>query len=112
MAGRREETGPGDARPFCLSLGGGERFCRAPPFGHVFISDNDAFGLLVAGVVRQDPAHEPVTALPLDFPLEGRLTPEDCLGVVQESVVGRERLEIRERATDVARKYIEERSRR
>src|ERR1700722_14293311 len=102
MAGRREKARLGDARQFCLS----------PPFGHVFISDNDAFGLLVAGVVRQDPAHEPVTALPLDFPLQGRLTTEDCLGVVQESVVGRERLEIRERAPDVARNYIEELSRR
>src|SRR3984885_8781531 len=98
MAGRRGKGGFGGARRFSLCLGGGGRPPRAAPFGYVFIGDNDAFGLLVAGVVRHDPTHEPVTALPLDFSLEGRMTPKDCLGVVQESVVGRERLEIRERA--------------
>ena len=79
-----EKARLGDARQFRLSLGGGERFRRASPFGDVFIGDDDAFGLLVAGAVGHDPAHEPVTALPLDFPLDGRLTPEDSLGVVQE----------------------------
>ena len=112
MAGRREKARFGEARQFRLSLGGAERFRRAPPFGYVFIGDNHAFGLIVAGAVGHDPAHEPVTALPLDFPLEGRLTLEDCLGVVQEGVVGGERLEIRERAAHITRNYIEERSRR
>ena len=112
MARRREKARFGDARQFRLSLGGAERIRRAPPFGHVFIGDDDAFGLLVAGAIGHDPAYEPVTALTLDFPLERRLTLEDCLGVVQESVVGRERLEIRERAAHVARNYIEERFRR
>ena len=112
MAGRREKARLGNARQFRLSLGGGERSRRAPPFGYVFVSDNDAFGLLVAGAVGHDPAHEPVTALSLDFALKGRLTPEDCFGVIQESVVGRERLEIRERAAQIARNYIEECSRR
>src|SRR5271163_4029509 len=112
MAGRREKARLGNARQFRLSLGGGERSRRAPPFGYVFVSDNDAFGLLVAGAVRHDPAHEPVTALSLDFALERRLISEDYSGVIQESVVGRERLEIREWATHIARNYIEERSRR
>ena len=83
MAGRREKARLGDARQFRLSLGGGERLRRAPPFGYVFVGDNDAFGLLVVGAVGHDPAREPVTALSLDFALKGRLTPEDCFGVIQ-----------------------------
>src|SRR5271154_5802580 len=63
MAGRREKARFGDARQFGLSLGGVERFCRAPPFGYVFIGNDDAFRLLVAGAVGHDPAHEPGAAL-------------------------------------------------
>ena len=110
VARRREKARLGDVRQFGLTLGGAQRVRRAPPFSYVFIRDNDAFGRLVAGAVRHDPAHEPVTALPLDFPLDGRLTPEDCFGVVQESVVGRKRLEIRERAAHVAWNHVEKRS--
>src|SRR5271170_8472318 len=112
MAGRRQKARFRNARQFSQTLGGGERFRRAPPLSHVFIGNNDAFGLLVAGAVGHDPAHEPVTALSLDFALKGRLTPEDCFGVIQESVVDRKRTEIRERAAQIARNYIEERSRR
>src|SRR5271170_8373890 len=112
MAGRREKARLGNARQLRLSHGGGERSRRAPPFGYVFVSVNDAFGLLVTRAVGHDPAHEPVTALSLDFALKGRLTPEDCFGVIQESVVDRKRTEIRERAAQIARNYIEERSRR
>ncbi len=110
VARRCEKARLGDVRQFGLTLGGVQRIRRAPPFGYVFIRDNDAFGRLVAGAVRHDPAHEPVTALPLDFPLDGRLTPEDCFGVVQESVVGRKRLEIRKRAAHVAWNHVEKRS--
>ena len=96
-------------RQFRLSLGDDERVRRAPSFGYVFIGDDDAFGLLIAGAVGHDPADEPGAALTLDFPLDRRLTLQNDLGVVQESVVGRERLEIRERASYVARNHIEER---
>ena len=92
MAGRREKARFGDARQFCLSFGGGERFCRAPPFGHVFIGNYDAFRLLVAGAVGHDPAHEPAAALTLDFSLDRCLIPENCFCVLQETVVGCEGL--------------------
>ena len=68
MAGRREKARFGDARQFRLSLGGAERIRRAPPFRYVFIGDNDALGLLVAGAIGQDPAYEPVSRSDPGFP--------------------------------------------
>ena len=59
VARRGEEARLGDARQFRLTLGGGERVRRAPPFGDVFIGDDDPFGPLVAGAVGHDPADEP-----------------------------------------------------
>ena len=47
VARRREKARLGDGRQFRLSLGGGQRIRRAPPFRHVLISDNHALGLLV-----------------------------------------------------------------
>ena len=79
VARRREKARLGDVRQFGLTLGGAQRIRGAPPFGYVFIGDDDAFGLLVAGAVRHDPAHEPCAALTLDFPLNGRLALKDCL---------------------------------
>ena len=85
VARRGEKARLGDARQFRLTLGGGERLRRAPPFGDVFIGDDDAFGLLVAGAVGHDPADEPGAALTLDFPLDRRLSLENLLGVVEQS---------------------------
>ena len=68
VARRREKARLGDARQFRLPLGGGERIRRAPPFGYVFIGDDDALGLLVAGAVGHDPAHEPVRRSDPGFP--------------------------------------------
>ena len=109
VARRGEKARLCNARQFSLTLGGGERIRRAPPFGYVFIGDDDAFGLLVAGAVGHDPADEPGGALTLDFTLERRLSLENRLGLVEESVVGRERLEVRKRTPHVARNYVEKR---
>ena len=83
MARRRKKARLGDGRQFRLSLGGGQRVRRAPPFGHVFKRYDDALGLLVAGAIGQDPANEPVAALALDFPLDRRLVFQDLAGVVE-----------------------------
>ena len=109
VARRGEKARLCNARQFSLTLGGGERIRRAPPFGYVFIGDDDAFGFLVAGAVGHDPADEPGGALTLDFTLERRLSSENRLGLVEESVVGRERLEVRKRAPHVPRNYVEKR---
>src|ERR1700677_1987883 len=111
MASRREKARFGDARQLSLPLGGAESFFRAPAFGYVFIGNDDAFGLLVAGAVWHDPAHEPGAALTPDFPLRRRLIPETCFDILQKSVVGCQGMQVRERAPDVARNHIKERSR-
>ena len=109
VARRREKARLGHGGQFGLSLGGGQRVGRAPPFGHVFKGYDDALGLLVAGAIGQDPTNVPVAALTLDLPIDRRLALEDLSRVVEQGVVGGQRFQVGERAPDVARDHVEQR---
>ena len=109
MARRRQKARLGDGRQFRLPLGGGQRIRRAPSLRHVLESDDDAFGLLVAGPIGQYPPDEPIAALTLDFPLDRRLGLQDLPRVGLQSLVGGQRFQVRQRAPDVAGNDVEQR---
>ena len=79
-------------------LAAAQRIRNASPLGDVFIGDDDAFGLLVARAVRQDPAYEPMAALTLNLPLDRHLALKNLPGVIRQGVIVGERLQVRERA--------------
>ena len=59
--------------------------------------------------VGQDPTDEPHAASSLHLPLDGREITQHLLNVTREPVVRRQRLQVVERTTDVARDHIEDR---
>ena len=88
---------------------GHAQFVRGmPAFGDIGKGDDNTLDPVVLGAIRQYPTDVPRTTLSFDLSLDRRERSQhrSCIG--QKSGIGGQRIEIRERPTDITRDNIEE----
>ena len=73
--------------------------------------DDHAFPVAAMGPVRQNPAHEPDAGTSFDFPFDRCQAEQHRAGIGGKCGVGGERVQIGQRAPDVARNDVEQRFR-
>ncbi len=111
VACRRQESRLRGVRQICLPFCDPEFIRHTPPFGDVGKGDDNPFHAVILRPVRQDSTDKAGARLCFDLPLRRLQGPQHQLDIGQQSAVLGQRVQIRQRASDIAGKDTEQRLR-
>src|ERR1700722_12178715 len=110
MARSRKKAGLPDIRHFGLLPGEFQRLRRMLALGDVRKGDHHSARSAVLGAIGQYPSSEPRVASGFDLPLDRHKAVQYRLRIGRERTIGRKRIKVRERPTDIAWNDVEQRS--